>query len=122
MIKKMTILMLLGLFIACSSNDEENMETFKINGEFSHTISGCENSSNLDFGGNCNEFINFVDETTVSFLIDGNDIVNIGNYEVIDDQIDIEATDGLNINISFKIQDENTLIRTKTNEIWTKAE
>ena len=98
----------------------ESNETFEVNGEFRHTISGCNNASNPEI--NCVEFIQFIDETKVSILIGGSDIINIANYEIIDDRIDIEITDGLNISISFIIQDEMTLKRIESDDIWTKVE
>ncbi|QVY66487.1 hypothetical protein [Polaribacter sp. Q13] len=106
--------------ISCSSNDDDNSENFEINGEFNHTITGCDNTDNLEI--NCVEFIKFIDETNVSLLIDGSDIVYIGNYEIIDDKINIETTDNLNINISFIIQDGITLKRIENNDIWVKSE
>ena len=116
----MTILILLGLMVFCSSNGDDNNETFEINGEFNHTITGCDNTANLEI--NCVEFIKFIDETNISILIDGNDIVYITNYEIIDDKINIETTDGLNISISFLIQDGSTLKRTESNDVWIKIE
>ena len=122
MIKKMTILILIGFFMSCSNNDDETNDVFEINGEFKHTISGCDNTNNLGIGTNCTEFINFIDETNVSALIDGSDIAFIGNYKITDNIIQIESTNGLNQNISFLIQDENTLKRTESDDIWTKVE
>ena len=98
----------------------ESNETFEINGEFRHTISGCNNTNNPEI--NCVEFIQFIDETKVNILIGGSDIINLANYEVIDDRIDIEITDGLNISISFIIQNEMTLKRIESDDIWTKVE
>ena len=120
MIKKMTILLLLGFMISCSSNDDDDNGTFKINGKYNHTITGCDNSDNPEI--NCVEFIKFIDETNVSLLIDGNDVVYVGNYEIIKDKINIETTDGLNINISFIIKDGITLKRIENNDIWIKSE
>ena len=71
---------------------------------------------------NCVEFIYFYNETKADILIGGSDIVNLANYEVIDDRIDIEITEGLNINISFIIQDEMTLRRIESDDIWKKVE
>ena len=98
----------------------ESKKTFEINGKFRHTISGCNNTYNPE--NNCVEFIHFYNSTKADILIGGSDIVNLANYEVIDDRIDIEITDGLNINISFIIQDEMTLRRIESDDIWKKVE
>ena len=98
----------------------ESKKTFEINGEFRHTISGCNNTNNPE--NNCVEFIHFYNETKADILIGGSDIVNLAKYEVIDDRIDIEITEGLNINISFIIQDETTLRRIESDDIWNKVE
>ena len=100
--------------------DSESNKTFKINGKFRHTISGCNNTNNPEI--NCVEFIHFYNETKADILIGGSDIVNLAKYEVIDNRIDIEITDGLNINISFIIQDEMTLRRIESDDIWNKVE
>tara|TARA_Y100001954_G_C15662070_1_gene528257 strand:+ start:151 stop:795 length:645 start_codon:yes stop_codon:yes gene_type:complete len=98
----------------------ESKKTFEIKGKFRHTISGCNNTNNPEI--NCVEFIHFYNETKADILIGGSDIVNLANYEVIDDRIDIEITDGLKINISFIIQDEMTLRRIESDDIWNKVE
>ena len=95
-------------------------KTFKINGEFRHTISDCNNTDNPEI--NCVEFIEFINETEVNVLVNGNDILNIAIYEIVDDKINIEIIEGLNINISFLIQDEMTLKRIGSDDIWTKVE
>lgn len=95
-------------------------ETFQVNSEFRHTISDCNNTDNPEI--NCVEFIKFIDETKVSVLIDGSDIIYISNYKIVEDKNNIEITYGLNFKISFLIQDEMTLIRTENNDVWIKVE
>ncbi len=119
--KKLFLLMTICLCVSCNKDDDnDNNETFEIKGEFNHTISGCDNTDNLEI--NCTEFIEFIDKTSVSVLIDRSDIIYIANYEIVDNKINIESTDGLNISISFLIQDEMTLKRTESDDIWIKVE
>jgi len=120
MIRKASILVLLGLLILSCANDDNATETFIINGEFRHTITGCDNTNNPEI--NCIESIRFIDEAKVDFLIDGNDIVNIGSYKIKDKTIEIISLDSLTIVMSFTIQDEKTLKRAKNDDIWIKVE
>ncbi|WP_297803589.1 hypothetical protein [uncultured Polaribacter sp.] len=117
MIKKITILFSLVFIISCSNND--NTDTFDISGEFTHTISDCDNTNNNNNEINCVEFIEFNDETTATILIDGNDIIEIVNYEINNDQIDVNRSNGINI-CSFLIQNDTTLKRTGSDDIWIK--
>lgn len=116
MIKKITILFSLVFIISCSNND--NNDSFELSGEFTHTISDCDNTNNNN-EINCVEFIEFNDETTATILIDGNDIIEIVNYEINNDQIDVNRSNGINI-CSFLIQNDTTLKRTGSDDIWIK--
>lgn len=118
MIKKMTFLILLTLIFSCTNNDD-NMDTFDINGEFTHEITDCDNTENPEI--NCIEFIQFLDNSNISVLIGGTDIVIITSYQITNNTIQLEKTDGLNFDISFLIKDETTLVRVQNDDIWNKA-
>ncbi|MDG1226638.1 MAG: hypothetical protein P8P15_01545 [Polaribacter sp.] len=119
MIKKATLLLLLVFIISCSQNDNTN--TFEISGQFNHTISGCDNTNNNNNNNeiNCVEFIEFIDETSATILINGNDIIEIVNYEINNNEIDIITSSGVNI-CSFLIQNDTTLKRIGSDDIWIK--
>ena len=120
MIKKVTLLLLLVFIISCSHND--NTDTFEISGQFNHTISDCDNTNNNNNNNNeinCVEFIEFIDETSATILINGNDIIEIVNYEINNNEIDIITSSGVNI-CSFLIQNDTTLKRIGSDDIWIK--
>lgn len=120
MFKKTPIIFLLIFSISCTNSQLKNAENFEIHGEFNHTILDCDNTENLN-EINCVEFIKFIDQTNVHILIDGSDIWYTVKYAINDDKIDINTTDGVNI-CSFLIQNEMTLKRIGSSDIWTKKE
>ena len=66
------------------------------------------------------ESIDFINDSTVSFLIGGGDIAHRTNYYINDDKIIFENSDFVNYNVSFNIQNRRTLNRIEDNEIWEK--
>ena len=67
MIKKITILFSLVFIISCSNND--NTDTFDISGEFTHTISDCDNTNNNNNEINCVEFIELMMKQPLPFSL-----------------------------------------------------
>ena len=118
MIKKVTLLFLLVFIISCSHND--NADTFEISGTFNHTISDCDDTNNNNNNEiNCVEFIEFNDESSATILLDGDDIIHIVNYEINNNEIDIITSSGFNL-CSFLIQNDTTLKRIGSDDIWIK--
>jgi hypothetical protein len=122
MIKKVTLLFLLVFIISCSHND--NADTFEISGQFNHTISDCDDTNNNNNNNNnneinCVEFIEFNDESSATILLDGDDIIHIVNYEINNNEIDIITSSGFNL-CSFLIQNDTTLKRIGSDDIWIK--
>lgn len=94
---------------------------FNVLGIFTYDIPGCNNGGNPEF--NCTEFVQFSDQVTAGFLIDGGDIIYSASYTVIGDIIELspQPNSGIYRCISFRILDNNTLIRIQGNEIWSRS-
>jgi len=110
------IILILVLF-SCSKNYSPS---FDINGTFTHNITDCENSKNLE--ENCNEYIWFNDDSKDSIMFGGIDYGIPVTYKIINNQIDFYNNNGTKSEISFKIIDENNLKQIENNSIWLKQD
>ncbi|PCI33235.1 MAG: hypothetical protein COB60_08075 [Flavobacteriaceae bacterium] len=102
-----------------SCTNDENERKFDLNGEYTHLLEDCDNSSNPEI--NCLEFIVFNDSGIVSVLIGGGDIVFQTTYSSNESNVTFEQSPGLNYDITFTIIDATTLRRTEDGEIWIKS-
>jgi hypothetical protein len=117
---KYLILLVTLVCISCSNTDDDLSNSNVFEGRYTHEISNCDNSGNPEI--NCIEFIEFIDESKVDVLIGGGDMVIRTNYLLDKKTIKLEKVLELNFDVSFNIQDEETLIRIEDNELWLKTE
>lgn len=112
------VLFLAVLFLSCS-RDEIDFEAINIVGEtYTHEIPNCNDGGNGNPEINCTEFVTFIDEARADVLAGGSDIVSRLNYSRSGDKIILEQGDGINFDISFRIQDGGRLIRLEDNSTW----
>lgn len=108
------ILMLSIIFLSCSNETNRSF----INERYTHQLPNCDNSGNPEI--NCTEFIEFSNRSQVDVLVGGGDIIIRTSYNLDSDLIAIEKAAGLNIDLSFRVQDENSLIRIEDDEVWVR--
>lgn len=114
------LLLLIGLIAGCEKDEESVQEFTLIGSKFTHDIPDCDNAGNQEM--NCTDFIRFIDESRADILVGGDDIVFRLNYNRSGNKIIIEQGEGINYDISFNIQNEQTLIRVEDNSVWQKED
>ncbi|MBJ2175880.1 hypothetical protein JBL43_16620 [Aureibaculum sp. A20] len=113
--KILLILSVIGIMISCSDDNDSN--EMEIDGTFTHRISDCDNSTNLEI--NCVEHIWFNDNSSANIMYGGIDYGIKFNYKINGDVIEFITE---NEPFSFRIESESVLIRIEDNEVWTKTE
>ena len=109
-------LIVLVFFMSCTDSNDI-IESSGIQGRCIQEIPDCDNGGNPEI--NCTEYLDFIDRSTVDFLIGGGDIIYRTSYEQNEDAIELEP---INFPISFLVQNDSTLIRVEDNEVWHKEE
>ncbi|MBU2997903.1 hypothetical protein KO500_15785 [Cellulophaga baltica] len=133
--KKILFIFFICALQSCTDFDDEAIE---ISGEFTHLSDNCgadteteseesttETETETDTEVeevSCTEIVTFIDETTAEILIDGSDTAQIVNYAIYGKNIIFTDDEGIEIELSFTIVSETSIIRHEDSETWEKTE
>ncbi|MEW7278010.1 hypothetical protein ABW636_05390 [Aquimarina sp. 2201CG1-2-11] len=120
--KNRNLILILCLILMSCDNDDDNSSITedKIIGRFVHQIPDC--MVGQDSLLNCTEFVDFIDDTKVDILIGRGDIVRETTYVREGSKITLDKKNGLGSDVSFMLQNANTLKRIEDNTIWVKSD
>lgn len=107
-------------FYACEEEiiiDNGGIEIVHEN-RFSRPIPNCQVGGNTEM--NCVEFIEFLNDSEADLLLGGNDILERGEYTIVDNQISVVINRQNSYSINFEIIDSLQIMRIEDNTIWTK--
>lgn len=109
----------LFLFISCGNDDNGNSEAeIEIKGKFTHNIPDCDTQEGTE--ENCEEYVDFLDSTNVSILLNGSDIVFTATYTIEERTVIINETPGIMEELTFEIISDVRLQRIEDGEYWVK--
>lgn len=97
--------------------DNGGVETVLEN-RFSRPIPNCQVGGNSAM--NCVELIEFINDSQADLLLGGNDIMETGEYTIVDNQIVVVINRASSYTITFEIIDSTKLKRIEDDTIWTK--
>ena len=116
---KLTFLILsISVFFSCSKDEIDFRDIEIVGTTFTHEIANCDNSGSPEI--NCTEFVHFVSDSTADVLIGGDDIITRLDYSRNEDQIILEQGPGITFDITFRIQNSQTLVRIEDNTTWLR--
>ncbi len=132
--KKILFIFFICALHSCTDFDDTAIE---ISGEFTHISDNCGNDIETDTEAeeteveeetttieesSCTEIVTFNDDGTAEISIDGSDSVQIVSYHIYGKNIIFTDEDGAEIELSFSIVNETSIIRVEDGETWTKTE
>lgn len=85
---------------------------------FSRPIPNCQVGGNTEM--NCTEFIEFINDFEADLLLGGNDVLERGEYTIVDNQISVVIDRQSSYSITFDIIDSLKIKRLEDNTIWIK--
>lgn len=119
--KKWIPVLFLGvLLVSCVKEDANLLQVNLAGATFTHDIPNCDNEGNYEI--NCTEFVKFIDKSRADVLVGGSDIISRLSYELSEEKIILDQGDGIDFDISFKVQDEQTIVRMEDGSIWRKEQ
>lgn len=110
--------LIISIIVLISCSDDNSLNDLEITGVFLHQIPNCDNSGNPE--ENCWEQVWFGDNMKATLSYGGSDygvsvdVLRKGN------KIEFVYESGIKAEVSFKIMNEDSLMRIEDNEVWDK--
>ncbi|WP_026969974.1 hypothetical protein [Algoriphagus terrigena] len=101
-------------FISC-----DKLEEPEILGTFTHTPEGCDLGTSPMY--NCSRFVTLFGGGVADVLY-GGDIVSRTSYQIKGQKIEIKKNDQFGLELTFKLQDDGSLIEEGDKSIWLRQE
>ena len=115
------LLVLCGV-LSTSCNRTDCCAETTLSGRFEHQISDCDTGSDPEI--NCTDWLDFIDDSKVSVLYGGGDIVFQFTYQIKEGVLSLQQDplSSFAIHFDFEVIDAQTLRRRDNGDLWKRKQ